>query len=440
MPAVLESTLSGQSSQSLQTYNGRNPNEVSIRLLEESDNQKGGVEKYQNKHYHSLCQELFAGNLQVLINSKLNILLICLPFAIAAKYLHWGDGVLFVLCLLALCPLAERLGYLTEQLALHTNDTLGGLLNVTFGNAPETIVCVCAIRQNAVRIVQLTLVGSIISNLLMVLGSSLLVGGYKNGPKPFKSRGLVMNFTMLIVGVGFVCMPRAVMHDFLVQINSSTNPADSQIQSLQNQVIMLSRYFSLLMLACYVLYIIYEFLQHSGHDNCGDYLHDEDDEEEEEYEVGIISATIWLAVAGFLVAWLSDMLVGALLGSASRELRLPVAFMTIALVPIVGNAAEHAGAIMFAYKNKVELALSVAVGSPTQLLMFVLPLCVIIAWPMKVDLSLNFEMLETTVVVVGVVIAVVSMLDYRTNWAKGALMLLIYFAMAGAYFVHVGYD
>eukprot|EP01025_Chloroclados_australasicus_P064689 TRINITY_DN8677_c1_g1_i3.p2 TRINITY_DN8677_c1_g1~~TRINITY_DN8677_c1_g1_i3.p2 ORF type:complete len:329 (+),score=32.95 TRINITY_DN8677_c1_g1_i3:79-987(+) len=193
--------------------------------------------------------ELFVGNKEVFLNSKLNILLILIPFAACAKYLGWGDGALFVLSLLALCPLAERLGYLTEQLALHTNETLGGLLNVTFGNAPELIVCIVALTKDSILIVQLTLIGSIISNLLMVLGSSLLVGGLKNGARAFKSRGLVMNFTVLILGLVFINVPTAVVSNLTDQLTKDgTQEASAKyVADINGQVLGLSRFYAIIM-------------------------------------------------------------------------------------------------------------------------------------------------------------------------------------------------
>lgn len=150
---------------------------------------------------------LLSGAKHVVLGGPLNIMLFCVPFAIMSKYLNWGDAPTFVLSLLALAPLAERLGFITEQLALHTNETIGGLLNATFGNATELIVAIAALYKGLFRLVQLSLLGSILSNMLLVLGSAFFVGGLNNKHQYFGKISSQVNSTLLILATGGIMFP-----------------------------------------------------------------------------------------------------------------------------------------------------------------------------------------------------------------------------------------
>lgn len=150
---------------------------------------------------------LLSGAKEVALGGPLNIMLICIPFALMSEYLEWGDGPTFVLSLLALAPLAERLGFITEQLALHTNETIGGLLNATFGNATELIVAIAALYKGLFRLVQLSLLGSILSNMLLVLGSAFFVGGLSNKHQYFGKISSQVNSTLLILATGGIMFP-----------------------------------------------------------------------------------------------------------------------------------------------------------------------------------------------------------------------------------------
>ena len=150
---------------------------------------------------------LLSGAREIALGGPLNIMLFCIPFALMSEYLDWGDGPTFVLSLLALAPLAERLGFVTEQLALHTNETIGGLLNATFGNATELIVAIAALYKGLYRLVQLSLLGSVLSNMLLVLGGAFFVGGLSNKHQYFGKISSQVNSTLLILATGGVLFP-----------------------------------------------------------------------------------------------------------------------------------------------------------------------------------------------------------------------------------------
>ena len=138
---------------------------------------------------------------EVLLGTRLNVLLLCAPLAVASDWLRWDGTVTFVAALLALCPLAERLGYVTEQLALHTSATIGGLLNATFGNATEMIVSLFAIKSGMLRIVQLSLLGSVMSNLLLVLGTAFFLGGLRHDVQTFSADSVKASISLLMLGM-----------------------------------------------------------------------------------------------------------------------------------------------------------------------------------------------------------------------------------------------
>ncbi len=147
------------------------------------------------------------GTREVLLNGPLNILLICIPFALISHILAWSDVVTFILALLALAPIAERLGFVTEQLAIHTNETIGGLLNATFGNATELIVAIAALSKGLIRLVQLSLLGSILSNMLLVLGCAFFFGGLRHKDQKFNVISSQVNATLLILSTAGVMLP-----------------------------------------------------------------------------------------------------------------------------------------------------------------------------------------------------------------------------------------
>lgn len=156
---------------------------------------------------HDVIYSFNAGAWEVCIAGPLNILFVCVPFAFCAKFLSWGDSSVFILSLLALAPLAERLGYITEQLAIHTNETIGGLLNATFGNATELIVAIAALYKGLFRLVQLSLLGSVLSNMLLVLGTAFFFGGLQSQTQYFGKISSQINSTLLMLSTCGVMFP-----------------------------------------------------------------------------------------------------------------------------------------------------------------------------------------------------------------------------------------
>ena len=358
----------------------------------------------------------------VFSGTKLNWLLVAVPIALLCKISGLGgDTALFVFSLTALCPLAERLGYLTEQIALYTNSTLGGLLNATFGNLTEMIVAIIAIKENMLRLVQLSLLGSILSNLLLVLGCGFFFGGLKHKIQGFSKNSVAPTSGLLLLGVMAMLLP-AVLRSTHSEIHGSSSDVG------------LSRFSSIILLSMYLAFLYFQLFTHrelfEDSNNEG-----EDDDDDEFPEITFWSGIIWLGVFTIFISVLSDYLVDTIEGTA-KSVGIPVSFISVILLPIVGNAAEHAAAIMFAIKDKMDITIGVAVGSSTQICLFVIPFSVLIAWMANRPLDLNFAPFETVTLFASVITAVILIGDGQSHWLKGLTLILAYFILSAAYFVH----
>ncbi|XP_054780426.1 vacuolar cation/proton exchanger 2-like isoform X2 [Prosopis cineraria] len=329
----------------------------------------------------------------VLIKAKINMLLPFGPLAILLHYVTQKHGWVFFFSLLGITPLAERLGYATEQLALYTGPTVGGLLNATFGNATEMIISIYALKNGMIRVVQQSLLGSILSNMLLVLGCAFFTGGivHQNKVQVFNKASAVVNSGLLLMAVMGILFP-AVLHF----THSEVHFGKSEL--------LLSRFSSCIMLVAYASYLFFQLRsQHNLYSPIEEEDGNSENDDEEEIELTKWEAIGWLAILTVWVSVLSGYLVDAIEG-ASESLHMPVAFISVILLPIVGNAAEHASAIMFAMKDKLDITLGVAIGSSTQISMFVIPFCVVIGWCMGKEMDLNFQLFETATLFITVLV------------------------------------
>ncbi|KAG6758702.1 hypothetical protein POTOM_039061 [Populus tomentosa] len=341
----------------------------------------------------------------VLIKAKINMLLPFGPLAILLHYLTGKHGLVFLLSMLGIAPLAERLGYVTEQLAFYTGPTVGGLLNATFGNATEMIISIYALKSGMKRVVQLSLLGSILSNMLLVLGCAFFSGGIANHQKVqvFNKSAALVNSGLLLMAVMGLMFP-AVLHFTHTEVHFGKSE------------LALSRFSSCIMLIAYGSYLffqlksqpnLYSLVDEGGVDD------QEDSGDEEAPEITQWETIGWLAILTLWISILSGYLVDAIEG-ASDSLNMPVAFISVILLPIVGNAAEHASAIMFAMKDKLvssmmilmllDITIGVAIGSSTQISMFVIPFCVVVGWCMGQPMDLNFQLFETATLFISVLV------------------------------------
>ncbi|XP_058763764.1 vacuolar cation/proton exchanger 3-like [Vicia villosa] len=372
--------------------------------------------------WHSL-RFVLANIQEVILGTKLSILFFAVPGAMVAHDLALGRSWVFILSLLGLTPLAERVSFLTEQIAFFTGPTVGGLLNATCGNATELIIAIFALSTNKIAVVKYSLLGSILSNLLLVLGTSLLCGGIANLrlEQKYDRRQADVNSLMLLLAL--LCMSLPMLFTYSAALPELT----------VEPTLYLSRAASIVMLAAYFIYLIFQLWTHRQLFEAED-EGEGDNNETEVAVIGFWSGFAWLAGMTVFIAILSEYVVDTI-EDASDSWGLSVSFLSIILLPIVGNAAEHAGAIIFAFKNKLDISLGVALGSATQISMFVVPLCVTVAWGMGVNMDLNFNLLETGSLAVAIIVTSFTLQDGTSHYMKGVILLLCYFVIGACFFV-----
>nr|XP_010927129.1 vacuolar cation/proton exchanger 3 isoform X1 [Elaeis guineensis] len=374
-----------------------------------------------------LKSELLRSMKVVLFTAKINILMPCGPVAVLINYLTANHAWVFFLSMLGIIPLAERLGFATEQLAFFTGPTVGGLLNATFGNATELIISIFALKGGMIRVVQQSLLGSILSNMLLVLGCAFFSGGivFNKKEQVFNKATAVVNSGLLLMAVMGLLFP-AVLHY-----------THTEVQYGKSELA-LSRFSSCIMLVAYAAYLFFQLKNRNMYDPVheGGSQHAGSLDDEEVAEISQWEAIIWLAILTAWISVLSEYLVDALQG-ASVSWRIPVSFISVILLPIVGNAAEHASAIIFAMKDKLDISLGVAIGSCTQISMFGIPFCVVIGWIMGQPMDLNFQLFETATLFITVLVVAFMLQDGSSNYFKGLMLILCYLIVAASFYVHV---
>nr|AAR99078.1 CAX [Suaeda salsa] len=374
-------------------------------------------------------RNILANLQEVILGTKLAILFPAVPMAIVAHVYGFGREWVFALSLLALTPLAERVSFLTEQISFFTGPTVGGLLNATCGNATEMIIAILALSQNKIEVVKYSLLGSILSNLLLVLGTSLFCGGIANLNKEQKFDRKQADVNSILLLLGLLCHVLPLLLSF---------GAKTAVEAAALPTLNLSRVSSIVMLLAYCAYLVFQLWTHrqffeAQEDSEGD---DGEGGEEEVAVIGFWSGFAWLVGMTLVIALLSEYVVGTI-EAASDSWGISVSFISIILLPIVGNAAEHAGAVIFAFKNKLDITLGVALGSATQISMFVVPLCVVVSWIMGVKMDLNFNTVETGSLAISIIVTAFTLQDGTSHYMKGLVLLLCYIVI-GACFAVIG--
>jgi Ca2+:H+ antiporter len=369
---------------------------------------------------------LIQGQLMSLKNI-FSFLLIFIPISIAGHFLHWGAAVIFVTACLGIIPLAAWMGTATEEIAVVLGPSLGGLLNATFGNATELIIALVALNAGLVDVVKASLTGSIIGNLLLVMGLSMFLGGLRYKEQEFQPTIARVNASSMNLAVIALLLPTAVDY-------TSTGISPATIQHLSVAV-------AIVLIIVYVLTLLFSMKTHT-------YLYDvglADLTPEELADVNLaddgehqVNLPLWIAVllvCTLLVALESEFLVSTL-EEATSQFGLSPLFTGVILVPIIGNAAEHATAVSVAMKNKMDLSVSVAVGSSLQIALFVAPVLVIAGLIIGKPMDLDFNPFELVAVAVAVLIANSISSDGRSNWLEGILLLAAYVVLGFAFYFH----
>ncbi|KAL6756794.1 CAX family of cation antiporter, membrane protein [Haematococcus lacustris] len=351
---------------------------------------------------------------ELVTSNWINLLLVCVPLGMAAGYLGWDPVPVFLLNFLALVPLAMVLGDITEDLALRLGPVAGGLLNASFGNVTEVVLSLAALRQGLLTVVAESLLGSILSNLLLVLGCCFLVGGVFNKLQTFNATGNRACSSMLFLSCIGIAIPTSAA--------SIIKDADAR----DDWVLAMSRGAALVLLACYVCYLVFTLGTHK------ELFAEEEGEEGEEAEVPVLTVTgalLTLTAISVLVAIHSEFLTGAI-EATSQQTGISTGFLAVIVLPIAGNACEHITAVLVAAKNKMDLALGIAIGSSLQIALFAIPLCVLVGWAMGQDLSLNYDTFSVIALVLSVVHANLVTADAQSHWLMGVQLCAVYILIA----------
>jgi Ca2+:H+ antiporter len=348
----------------------------------------------------------------------LNWLLIFVPVAIALEYLAPERHLLvFVAAALAILPLAGWMGRATEQLAERTGEGVGGLLNATFGNAAELIIALAALRAGLHDVVKASIAGSIIGNILLVLGAAMLAGGLRHREQHFNAPGARSQATLLTLAAIALILPAAYNAAAAAHF-----PGGLGLLSISIAVVLL---------AVYLLFLVFSLVTHKAlfSGSLGPEQH-----EEHLVPWSTARATTVLAAATVLVAWVSEILVGAIEPTA-HEFGLSNVFVGVFMVAILGNAAEHATAVSAALRNRMDLSLSIAIGSSVQVALFVAPVLVLaslVIGPAPMDLAFSAGLVLTVLLSVLITGQVAG--DGRSDWLKGVQLLAVYVILGLAFF------
>ncbi len=352
-------------------------------------------------------------------------LLVFIPISIAAEYLHWGTLTVFITSGIAIVPLAIWLSTATEEVAVVAGSSIGALLNAVFGNATELIIALVALKAGLVDIVKASITGTIISNLLLVMGLSMLLGGLRYKEQEFQPIVARVNGSSMTLAVTAIILPTMVIY-------TSDGVEEGAIRNLSITV-------AVVLMIVYALTLLFSLKTHS-------YL----------YEVGLVelegespdgvvetsahkpNLTLWigvLVVATLGVAFESEIFVGVV-EEATKGLGLTPLFTGVILLPLVGGAAEYVTAVGVAIKNNMDLSVSVAMGSSLLVALLVAPILVLVGVAIDQPMDLNFNPFEVVAVAVAVVIANLVSLDGRSNWLEGTLLLATYVVLGAAFYFH----
>ncbi len=344
-------------------------------------------------------------------------LLLFLPLAIAGQLLGFPPVWIFVTSAIAIIPLAKLIGQATEELAARAGASWGGFLNASFGNATELIIAIFALRAGLIDVVKATITGSIISNLLLVLGTAMIAGGLRNEKQEFNRTAALASGSTLFLAAMALLIPTLLPATAQTAISiASTNKV-----SIITAVLMLIMYAATLVFSLRThkhLYVIEELPS------------------KELAEGWTAKKSVFVLVAATLaVAWMSELLVGAINPLLASFGWTPL-FLGVIVLALIGNAAEHASAITVAMKNKMDLALQITIGSATQIAMFVAPVLVLVSIFFPVQMNLIFNPFELAAIILAVLIVNIIIADGESNWLEGLQLVIAYGLMAVAFALH----
>src|SRR3954452_24338882 len=345
-----------------------------------------------------------------------------IPLAIVLDIAGASAGLIFFVAALGIIPTAALMGLATEELASRAGPGIGGLLNVTFGNAPELIIALFALGEGLHEVVKATIIGSIIGNILLVLGAAMFVGGFNRDRQLFNRTAASVQSGLLFLAVAALAMPAVfelIEGQGLPQPGSERVHYDSTVEHLSLAV-------AIVIILTYVAALVFSLRSHRG-------LFNPEGDEHEGEPWTVRRSVLMLALAGVAVGVMSEILVGSI-SEAAASVGLSEFFIGAIVVAIVGNAAEHWVAVLVAAKDKMDLAVNIAIGSSAQVALFVAPVLVLLSFffgphPM----ALVFNGFELVAMFIAVLIANQVTAEGESNWLEGVQLLAVYVVFAFAF-------
>ena len=349
-----------------------------------------------------------------IIKNPFALFLLFLPITLTGELLHWPALIIFILACVAIIPMAGYIGEATESLAHFTGPRIGGLLNATLGNAAELIITIVAIRAGLLELVKASITGSILGNLLLVMGFSFIVGGIRHGRQTFDRQNANRNAILLVLAVLAMVIPSLFSHS----IGPDTSP---KVEALSLGV-------AAVMIILYILGLVDAARSGEKHTT------------HEPNSAGVLpnwslrSAIIVLVLATAGIVWLSEVLVGVV-EPVVASLGVSEFFLGIIIIPIIGNVAEHLVAVQFAGQNKMALSVEISVSSSLQIALLVGPVLVFLSLLLGHPLTFIFNTFELLALIAGVLIAALVSVDGESSWMEGAALIGIYIILGLAFFV-----
>ena len=342
----------------------------------------------------------------------LKFMLLFVPISFIGKFLNFSPTIMFILAALSIIPLAGIMGEGTEEISFYTGPKIGGFLNATFGNATELIISFFALKSGLFEVVKSSIAGSIIGNILLVLGASMFIGGLKHKTQNFNINVVETTSSMLLFSLIGLCVPAFFTHTI------NANLLNTRYEGLSLVV-------AIVMFILYILSLIFSFFTHK------DLYATTTEEEGHESKWSLKKSIAILIIATVIIAIESEFLVGGIEDITSK-LGLSEFFVGIILIPIIGNAAEHSTAITMALKNKMDVAIEIALGSSLQIILFVAPVLIFLSL-LFTPMSIIFNPFELVSLIASVIIANKVASDGQSNWLEGAQLMAVYFIIAAGF-------
>ena len=343
----------------------------------------------------------------------LKYMLVFIPISFIAKFMNASGTIMFLLSCLSIIPLAGLMGEGTEEISFYAGPKIGGFLNATFGNATELIISFFALKKGLFEIVKSSIAGAVIGNVLLVVGASMLAGGLKFKTQKFNEKVGEVSSSMLLFAVLGLCIPALFTH--------TVDPS-----LLNTRYEGLSIFVGVVMIIIYILSLVFSFSTHK-------HIYNTEVGEENTAKWSLKKSILVLVLSTAIIAIESEFLVGGV-ESITSSLGWSEFFVGIILIPIIGNAAEHSTAIIMARKDKMDVALEIAIGSSLQIILFVAPVLIFISL-LFTPMSIVFNEFELIALIASVVIVNRVSHDGESNWLEGVQLLAVYLIIAAGFFI-----